>query len=56
MATVSASVGVLDLSYFVDEKTLTRLAGAFGEEDAAKVISVLKGGSEITDDEIATKT
>ena len=56
MATVSASVGVLDLSYFVDEKTLTRVAGAFGEEDAAKVINILKGGSEITDDEIATKT
>jgi transcription initiation factor TFIIE subunit alpha len=45
-----------DLSFFVDEKTLNKLAGSFGEEDAVKVINVLKGVEEITDDEIATKT
>jgi len=44
------------LTYFVDERTLTKLAGVFGEEDAVKVINVLRGVGEITDDEIANKT
>jgi len=41
---------------FVDDKTLTKVAEVFGNEDAIKVINVLKGSSEITDDEIASKT
>jgi transcription initiation factor TFIIE subunit alpha len=41
---------------FVDEKTLNKVAEVFGNEEAIKVINVLKGASEITDDEIANKT
>jgi transcription initiation factor TFIIE subunit alpha len=53
---ISEPRGMPDLSYFVDEKTLIRLAGALGDEDAVKVINVLRGTGEITDDEIANKT
>lgn len=41
---------------FVDEKTLQRVAETFGNEEAIKVINILKGVDEITDDEIANKT
>jgi len=41
---------------FVDDTTLIRVAEVFGSEDAVKVIDVLKGVNEITDDEIANKT
>ena len=55
MATISEPMVIHDLSFFVDEKTLNKLAGSLGEEDAVKVINILKGVDEITDDEIATK-
>lgn len=41
---------------FIDEKTLNKVAEVFGNEEAIKVINVLKGVDEITDDEIANKT
>ncbi len=41
---------------FVDEKTLTKVAEVFGDEEAIKIIGVLRGVDEITDDEIAGKT
>jgi len=41
---------------FVDDKTLNKVAEVFGDEDAIKVINVLKGVNETTDDEIANKT
>ena len=41
---------------FIDDKTLIRVAESFGDEEAIQVISVLKGGGETTDDEIANKT
>jgi len=47
---------VSELTYFVDERTLTKLAGVFGDEDAIRIINVLRGVGEITDDEIANKT
>ena len=56
MAAIREPMVIHDLSFFVDEKTLNKLAGSFGEEDAVKVKNVLKGVDEITDDEIATKT
>jgi len=40
----------------VDDKTLTKVAEVFGNEEAIKVINVLRGVDEITDDEIANKT
>ena len=40
---------------FVDEKTLTKVAEVFGEEEATKIIGVLKEVDEITDDQIARK-
>jgi len=44
------------MSSFVDDTTLAKVAEVFGSEDAVKVIDILKGVSEITDDEIANKT
>jgi len=41
---------------FVDDKTLTKVAEVFGNEEAIKVINILKGVDETTDDEIANKT
>ena len=41
---------------FVDDKTLQRVAEAFGGEEAVQIVNVLKGVGETTDDEIATKT
>jgi len=41
---------------FLDEKTLTKVAEVFGNEEAIRIIDVLKGVNEITDDEIANKT
>ncbi len=41
---------------FIDDETLTKIAEVFGNEDAVKVMGILKGVDEITDDEIATKT
>jgi transcription initiation factor TFIIE subunit alpha len=41
---------------FVDEKTLERVAEAFGGEEAVQIVSILKETGETTDDEIATKT
>ncbi len=40
----------------IDDATLTRVAQALGEEDAIKLIEILKNAGETTDDEIATKT
>ncbi len=48
-------MGDLTVAYF-DEQTMAKVAEVFGEEDAVKVIDILKSGGEITDDEIATKT
>jgi transcription initiation factor TFIIE subunit alpha len=39
-----------------NDKTLSKVAEAFGGEEAIKVINVLKGVKETTDDEIANKT
>jgi transcription initiation factor TFIIE subunit alpha len=41
---------------FVDEKTLQRVAEAFGGEEAVQIVKALKGTGETTDDEIAAKT
>jgi len=41
---------------FVDDKTLQRVAEAFGGEEAVQIVNVLKGVGETTDDEIAIKT
>ena len=40
----------------IDDATLLKVAEALGEEDAVKLIDILKNSDEITDDEIATKT
>ncbi len=42
--------------YFVDDKTLNKVAETFGSEDAVQIIGTLKGANEITDDEIAFQT
>lgn len=41
---------------FIDDETLTKVATAFGSEDAVQIITTLKTVHEITDDEISTKT
>ena len=41
---------------FVDDKTLQKVAEAFGGEEAVQIVNVLKGVAETTDDEIATQT
>jgi len=41
---------------FIDDETLIKIAEVFGNEDAVKIVDVLKGIDEITDEEIATKT
>jgi len=43
------------LSY-IDEQTLLKIAEALGDEEAVKVIDILKNSGEVTDDEIANKT
>ena len=40
----------------IDDATLIRVAEALGEEDAVKLIDILKNVEETTDDEIANKT
>jgi len=40
---------------FIDDETLNKVALVFGNEDAVKVIDILKEVEEITDDEIANK-
>ncbi len=40
----------------IDDITLAKVAEAFGEEEAVKLIEILKNSNEITDDEIANKT
>jgi transcription initiation factor TFIIE subunit alpha len=40
----------------IDDLTLLKIAEALGEEDAVKLIEILKNSEEITDDEIANKT
>jgi len=40
---------------FVDDKTLQKVAEAFGGEEAVQIVNVLKGVGETTDDEIAAK-
>jgi len=40
----------------IDDATLIKVAEALGEEDAVKLIEILKNADEITDDEIANKT
>jgi transcription initiation factor TFIIE subunit alpha len=41
---------------FVDDKTLTRVAEVFGNEEAVQIIGTLRGVDEITDDEISSQT
>jgi transcription initiation factor TFIIE subunit alpha len=41
---------------FIDDETLIKVAEVFGNEDAIKIMGILKGVEEITDDEIANKT
>ena len=41
---------------FVDDKTLEKIAEAFGSEEAARIITALKGTGETTDDQIANQT
>ena len=41
---------------FVYEKTLHKVAEAFGGEEAVQIVGVLKETGETTDDEIAAKT
>jgi len=43
------------LSY-IDEHVLVKIAEALGDEEAVKVIDILKNSGEVTDDEIANKT
>jgi transcription initiation factor TFIIE subunit alpha len=40
----------------IDDATLLKVAGALGEEEAVRLIDILKNSEEITDDEIAGKT
>lgn len=40
----------------IDDATLVKVAEALGEEDAVKLIEILKNSDETTDDEIANKT
>lgn len=40
----------------IDDATLMKVAEALGEEEAIKLIEILKNSNEITDDEIANKT
>lgn len=42
--------------FVVDDETLTKVAEAFGNEEAVKIIDALRGVEEITDDEIASRT
>jgi len=44
------------MASFIDDETLNKVAEVFGSEDAVKVVNVLKGVAETTDDEIANKT
>lgn len=41
---------------FVDEETLSKVATAFGSEEAVLIITALKAVHETTDDEISTQT
>ena len=41
---------------FVDDKTLQKVAEAFGGEEAVQIVNVLKQAGETTDDEIAAQT
>jgi len=40
----------------IDDTTLLKVAEALGEQDATKLIDILKDSEEITDDEMANKT
>lgn len=40
----------------IDDATLVKVAEALGEEEATKLIGILKNAEETTDDEIANKT
>jgi transcription initiation factor TFIIE subunit alpha len=40
----------------INDETLMKVAEALGEEEAVKLIEILKNSDEITDDEIANKT
>ena len=41
---------------YIDEHVLVKIAEALGDEEAVKVIDILKNSGEVTDDEIANKT
>ncbi len=41
---------------YIDEGVLLKIAEALGDEEAVKVIDILKNSNEVTDDEIANKT
>lgn len=40
----------------VDDKTLMKVAASLGNEEAVKIVEILKNSGEITDDQIANKT
>ena len=44
------------MKFMIDEETLIKIAEVFGEEDAIRIMDILKEVDEITDEEIATKT
>ncbi len=46
----------IDMLSNIDDATLAKVAEALGEEDAVKLVDILKNSEEITDDEIANKT
>lgn len=41
---------------FVDDETLVKVAEVLGQEDAIKIVYIMKDAGEITDDQIANKT
>jgi transcription initiation factor TFIIE subunit alpha len=41
---------------YVDDETLMKVADVLGQEEAVKIIYILKDAGEITDDQIANKT
>ena len=44
------------MNSFIDDETLIKVAEVFGNEDAVKIMDILKGVDEITDEAIAAKT
>jgi transcription initiation factor TFIIE subunit alpha len=40
----------------IDDETLMKVAASFGDEEAIRIVEILKNSGEITDDQIANKT